>query len=672
MNIFRRIGPLAIILLISFGTFAQKNFTKEADAKFKNEQFFSAIDAYKKAETKEKKPAEKARINFQIGECYRMLVEPKQAETYYRRAIKLKYDKSNPLVIFQLAEVLKEEGLYKEAAEEYERFLKVKPGFKMAEDGLKACDKAQEWRNNPTRHKVESELQLNTDKYDFSPVFADRKYKELIFSSSRPGSTGSDIDDRTGESFMDLWLTTRDNNGKWSEPTLMPTAINTEDNEGAACFNRKMNRIYFTRCPRPQGKKSGSPGCDILFSDQQGRGWKSAESIGLKPEGGDTISLGHPCLSSNDMFMIFASDMPGGSGGKDLWLSEWDRKEKVWKTPVNLGSSINTAGDEMFPHLKDDGTLYFSSTGHIGMGGLDMFKAEKTGDNQWGNVENLGYPLNSSEHDFGIIFDRGDQEKGFFTSSRADSKGHDDIYSFKLPSIVFTWEIIVKNKATNEPVPGATITLVGSDGTTVTKTTDETGKFKFEEENNNRFIKKETNYSVKIEKTDFLVGNGNVSTVGREEGKNFVSEYVIQPASKDVVIDFPEVRYDLDKWALQVNETINSKDSLDYLYNTLMENPTIVIELQSHTDCRGSDAYNQKLSQKRAQSCVDYLITKGIPADRMVPVGYGEKQPRGPQFECKAIDKLPTKQEQEAAHQKNRRTQFRVLSFDYKPKGTSE
>jgi len=669
MKLFKRIATVLIVSVLTVGgNYAQKNFVKEADAKFANEQYFSAIDAYKKAETKAK-PADKARINFRLGECYRMLVDPTQAETYYRRAIKLKYDKINPLVIFQLAEVIKEEGEYKDAEEQYEKFLKLKPGVKMAEDGLAACEKSQEWINNKTRHIIVPEVQLNTDKYDFSPVFCDRKYNQLIFSSSRQGSTGAEIDDRTGESFMDLWTTTRDNNGKWSEPNPMPSSINTEDNEGAATFNRKMNIMYFTRCPR---EKKHNIGCDIMMSQQQGSNWKAATSIGLKPDGGDTITVGHPCLSSDDQIMLFASDMPGGYGGKDLWMTKWERKEKKWGPPSNLGEVINTPGDEMFPHLKADGSLYFSSTGHLGMGGLDMFKAQKAGENRWENIENLGYPLNSSEHDFGIMFDRGDTEKGFFTSSRINGKGHDDIYSFKVPQIMFTWEIEVKNKATFEPVPGATITLVGSDGTSVTKTTDETGKFKFEEESSTRLIKKETNYTIEISKTDFLIGNGSVSTVGRTTGKHFYSAYEIQPATKDVVIDFPEVRYDLDKWALQVNETINSKDSLDYLHSTLIENATIVIELQSHTDCRGSDSYNQKLSQKRAQSCVDYLISKGIPSDRMVPVGYGEKQPRGPKFECGEIDKLPTKEEQEAAHQKNRRTQFRVLSFDYKPTGGSE
>jgi len=668
MKLIRRIAAVLVISLISFGAYSQKNFTREADGMFMNERFFSAIDAYKKAETKEKKPAEKARINFQIGECYRMLVEPTQAETYYKRAIKLKFDKTNPLVVFQMAEVLKEEGHYKEAAEEYEKFLKLKPGFKMAEDGLSACAKSQEWKNNPTRHKVSSELQLNTEKYDFAPVFADKKYTQMIFSSSRPGSTGAEIDDRTGESFMDLWLTTRDNNGKWSEPKPMGSAINTDDNEGSAAFNRKMSRMYFTRCPR---EKKSNIGCDIMYSDKQGSNWKAGKSIELKPEGGDTITIGHPTLSANDMIMIFASDLPGGKGGKDLWISKWDRKEKKWLEATNLGGGINTAGDEMFPYLKADGSLYFSSTGHIGMGGLDMFKAEKTGEEQWGNIANLGYPLNSSEHDFGIIFDRGDTEKGFFTSSRSDTKGHDDIYSFRLPNIVFTLEVVVKNKATSEPVPGATIVLVGTDGSTITKTTDETGSFKFDEENKNRYVNKQINYTVQVSKEDYLQEKGTFSTMDRTKGQNFLFEYFIQPASKDVVIDFPEVRYDLDKWALQVNAGINSKDSLDYLYTTLTENPTIVIELQSHTDCRGSDNYNQKLSQKRAQSCVDYLVTKGIPADRMVPVGYGEKQPRTG-LECKSIDKLPSKQEQEAAHQKNRRTQFRVLSFDYKQAGGTE
>ena len=222
------------------------------------------------------------------------------------------------------------------------------------------------------------------------------------------------------------------------------------------------------------------------------------------------------------------------------------------------------------------------------------------------------------------------------------------------------------------PVPGVTITLTGSDGSQVVKTTDAEGVVVLEEENKKRFILKETEYKIEATRDEFLKASHEFATIGREKSVKFFEQVYLQPAVDEsgeaVVIDFPEVQYAYDKWELLVNENVNSKDSLDYLYNTLIENPNIVIELQAHTDCRGSNRYNKDLSQKRAQSCVDYLISKGIPSDRMVPVGYGESTPRAEGLECKSIDKMGTTEEQEAAHQRNRRTQFRVLSFDYKAK----
>ena len=369
--------------------------------------------------------------------------------------------------------------------------------------------------------------------------------------------------------------------------------------------------------------------------------------------------------------MIFASDLPGGFGGKDLWYVEFNKRDKVWGEPVNLGETINTSADEMFPHLTDNKTLYFSSTGHPGMGGLDIFKAESSADKTWDNVENLRYPLNSSEHDFGIIFERGSNDRrGFFTSNRQGGKGKDDLYSFNLPDIIFSLVVYVTNKEDNEPVAGVTVSLKGDDGSEVVRTTDAEGKLVFEEEGIKRFILKETSYNLEVSKDEYLAATNTISTKGEEKSKRFLEEVFLQPVVNEVgeaiVIDFPEVQYAYDKWDLLVDARINSKDSLDYLFATLTQNPNIVIELQAHTDCRGSSRYNKDLSQKRAQSCVDYLISKGIPADRMVPVGYGESTPRAEGLECKSIDKMGTKEEQEAAHQRNRRTQFRVLSSDYK------
>ncbi len=653
----------AILTFCSVSLIGQKKYTKDADHAFDHEQYFSAIELYKKAETRAKRPSDKGRINFKIGDCYRLLLEPRQAETYFKRSLKLKYDKENPEVYLHLADVLRVSSEYKSAQDYYKKYLAVKPKNQHALTGEKACKAAQKWMASPSRHRINNEASLNSDRYDMCASWSDKKYKSFVFSSTREGGNGSKVDPRTGESYFDLWETTRDNNGKWGEPVPLATTINTPDNEGAAVFNAKRTEMFFTRCPTEKKKNLG---CTIMHSLRQGKGWKPAKEIGLRPEGADSLSVGHPTLDRSGKVMVFAGDIPGTIGGKDLWVTKFDKKTKKWSRPVNLGPKINTPGDEVFPFLRDNGTLYFSSNGHLGMGGLDIFKAVSSGNNEWTDVENLGYPLNSSSDDHSIIFDRGENERGFFTSNRTGVKGKDDIYSFMLPAITFELECIVKNKETGEVIPGAKIVLTGSDGTVVEKNTDAGGKFLFADNGAKRFINKETNYSVGISKEDFLIGNGQISTVGIETSKKFVQEFFIQPASKDVVIAFPEVRYAFNKAELQIIEgEINSQDSLDFLLATLIENSTIVIELQAHTDCRGGDQYNRELSQRRAQSCVDYLISKGVPAERMVAQGYGEDAPRAG-LECEKINTLKTEEEQEAAHQKNRRTQFKVLSFDFK------
>jgi len=669
MRITKLISLIAIVFFANVYISAQKNFEKEADAKFKNEAYFTAIDLYKKAETKEKNPSVKARVNFQIAECYRFMIEPEQAETYYKRAIMLKHDQEHPEIYLLIADVIKEQGdRYKEAYEYYEKYLAIKPNSKEAQEGEASCKQAIEWTENPTKHIIQDEIQINTDHYDYSPSWGDKKHNILIFSSSRVGSTGDEIDARTGESYMDLYTTTRDNKGKWDEPKLLPETINTPDNEGSSVLTKKGDKLFFTRCPR---QKKENIGCDIYFSTKQGNNWKQAEKVKLKPDGGDSISCGHPTLNITSTIMIFSSDLPGGLGGKDLWFTEYNKREKAWGTPVNLGAEINTTGDEMFPHLTSNGDLYFSSNGYLGLGGLDMYKSTSLGNKKWGNVDNLKYPLNSSEHDFGLIFETGTTNRGFFTSDRHSSggKGKDDIFSFNIPDIHFSLHVYVTNKETNDPIAGVSVLIKGSDGSEVVKTTDAEGKVEFDKENKKQFINKETSYNIEVAKDKYLVAKNQISTVGQEKSKRFIEEVFLQPAVSDsgeaIVIDFPEVQYAYDKSELLVDSRINSKDSLDFLYNTLVENPTIVIELQAHTDCRGKDRYNKTLSQKRAQSCVDYLISKGIPADRMVPVGYGEQTPRAKGLECATIDKMGTKEEQEAAHQRNRRTQFRVLSFDY-------
>jgi peptidoglycan-associated lipoprotein len=358
--------------------------------------------------------------------------------------------------------------------------------------------------------------------------------------------------------------------------------------------------------------------------------------------------------------LIFSSDMEGGSGGKDLWMITYDKKSKTWSKPKNLGSPINTPGDEMFPFIHKDGTLYFASNGHLGMGGLDIFRAEKIGEGTWGNVANMRYPINSPADDYGIIFE-GEKERGFFTSNREGSMGGDDIWRFNLPPLLFVLQGVITDVDTKKPIPDATIKIIGSDGSVAEVKSDATGFYKFAENGNERYLNPNTSYTITVSAKDYLNGKGKETTVGLKESTTFVKDFALQTTKKKE-IRFPEVLYDLGKYTLRPE----SEDSLMFLYQTLIDNPTIVIELSAHTDSRGSDKSNQILSENRAKSCVDFLISKGIDPERLVPKGYGETRLLVTDAE---IAKLKTVEEKEAAHQKNRRTVFSVIRSDYVPKG---
>ena len=666
MKFLRLIVCLSVALTCSFAVSAQKNFAKDADAAFANEAYYQAKDLYKKAFPKAPKAAEKARIIFQIAECYRFMTDAKQAEVWYEKAVKSRYP--DPIAHFHLASVLKEQGKYAEALKSYNEYNGKVPGDKRGQDGAKACELAQEWKDNPTRYEVNPEVLLNSKQYDFSPTIADKRGKMIYFTSSRDGSTGARIDERTGQNFQDIFQSTRDKKGKWSEPVIVQGEfVNSEHNEGSVTFNKKFNTIYFTRCPLEKNKNLG---CDIWYAIKKGQGWGEAIKMDLKSEldekAADSVSVGHPCIAPDDSYLIFASDMAGGQGGKDLWMVSYDKKAKTWGKPKNLGPTINTKADEMFPYVKEDGMLYFSSNGHLGMGGLDIFMAEATGEKQWGNVQNMKAPINSEAHDYGIIFEK-DEDRGFFTSNRAGGKGDDDIYSFRMPPVLYTLQCVVYDKDTRKPVPEARIKVVGTDNATYEVQTDENGGFNFELNGEDRYIKQDVTYSIHVDKQDFLVAKDQISTVGLGESTTFIKEFYIQYASKEVVIELPEVRYAYNRSELQIiQDSVNSEDSLLVLFNTLVNNATIKVELQAHTDHRGGSGYNRKLSQARAQSCVDFLASIGIPPGRMDAKGYGEDKPR-PGLAPDDISAMKTKEEREAAHQRNRRTEFVVLSFDHAP-----
>lgn len=642
MNLLRLIICFIFALVLCRDIRAQKNFAKDADGTFKSGKYYSAIVMYKKAYSKERNNTAKARIIFQTAECYRLIGDTKQAEIWYKKAVRVKYQ--DPIAILYYAEAKKANGKYDEAYIEYNNYREKVPNDSRGLNGITSCELAQEWMDNPSRYEVNNVVLINSTEADFSPVYAKKNYKVLTFTSSRDGTLGKETDGTSGQNYTDLWKTKVDRKGKWSTPVLIEGAVNSEYNDGAATFDKKFSSMYFTRCPvlrTPQNP------CQIYTSKKKGKGWDDPKLLPLAP---DSFTVGHPTVSTDNMQLFFISDMDGGYGGKDVWGSNYDKKKKEWQTPVNLGPEVNTSGDEMFPFIHVDGSLYFSSNGHIGMGGLDIFRAILDGE-KWGNVTNLKYPMNSAGDDFGIIFE-GKADRGYFTSNRKGGKGGDDIYYFVSPQLTFTLQGVVIDADTRAVLIEATVVLVGDDGTSLEETTDEVGSYFFQ-------LSPSTNYEVTASMPKYLSDQGKETTVGLEQSEDLVHDFELKSIKKP--IELPNILYDLDKWFLRSE----SKAALDALVQTLNDNPNIVIKLMSHTDSRAEDKYNIELSEKRAKSVVDYLISQKIESDRLEYQGYGEKKLL---ISDSKIRKMKTEEEKEAAHQKNRRTEFQVLRTDYVPK----
>ncbi len=662
MKIIRIIGVFALVAVFGLTVNAQKNYKLEADVAFEGRKYYKAIEMYKKAYTKESKKEVKTEILFQIAECYREKNDGKQAAVWYNKSIKAKYE--NPIAIYYVANIYKKQGKYEEAIVHFNKYKAANPSDKRAEEGIKSCELAKKWLDEPSRIVVNPMPLLNSEDYDFSPVFADKKNVEIYFTSTRQGSAGSDVSDVTGMNFSDIYKSKRDKKGKWSEPVVLNETVNSPVSEGSSCLNKKRNVIYFTRC---EVQKDGVSGCGIMMAKKAGQKWGEPEYIAIAD---DTMKVRHPAISPDDKTLVFSANIEGGQGGIDLWYITYDKKAKTWSKPTNLGAEINTPGNEAFPYIRNNGELYFSSNGHAGMGGLDIFKAASTGANQWSGVENLQVPMNSESDDFGIVFE-GDKERGFFNTAREGGKGGDDIWEFYLPPMLFALEGVVKDVETKKVLANAKIKLIGTDGSSAETTTDENGNFFFVENGPNRYINPETSYSLVVEKDKYLITKGKETTVGLDGSKKFWHEYSLQPF-KDVVIKLPLIEYKTAKWDLQPQY----KDSLNFLYDIMIENPTLIVQLRSHTDHRGSTPANQRLSQKRAQSCVDYLVKeKGVHPDRIKAKGMGENEPikgvGGVILTEKFIKSLKTKEEQDAALQRNRRTDFKVIGDDFVPPATT-
>jgi len=657
MKITTVLGVLLFVIIAPIQLHAQKSYLDDADhALYKEEKYFEAIEMYKKAYVKETGRDVKAEIIFKIAESYRLSDQSEQAEVWYDKAIIAQY--ADPIARLRLGEMKMQRGKYDEALVAFQRYAAENPSDPRGQKGIESAELAQSWADNPSTYTVEPVVLINSEFYDYAPTFSGRKNDELVFTSSREGSTGSKISEVIGTNFSDLYYTQRDNKGKWSEPVLagdgVEGGVNTEHSEGAAVFDSRRSTMYFTRCVV---EKNGYKGCQIYKAKKQGRtGFGEPELVEIAS---DSAAVGHPAITPDDKIIIFSSDLEGGQGGKDLWyIKEINRRE--WSAPINLGPEINTPGDEMFPYIRENGDLYFASNGHVGMGGLDIFHAKKKGEGQWGEVQNMKAPINSNANDFAIIFD-GNNNRGYFSSSREGGRGKDDIWEFSEPPVVFILRGEVLDIETKEPLVAAKVELIGTDGTSASVETRSDGTFEFADKGNGEFyINANTSYSITVSKPEYLMAKGKETTVGLEESKIFAHTYELQPITKDP-IKLPDILYDFNKTTL----TPQAKDSLDYLYKILVDNPTIVIELLANTDSRGSDAYNLNLSQGRAASAVEYLRSKGIDIERMEPKGMGE---RNLLISDAEINSLPTEEEREAAHQLNRRTEFRIISTDYVPK----
>ena len=658
---YLKIRHFCLLLLVglTFSCTVSKQY-RSAMTSFEIGEYTKSIASFRKVYTQTRDRQKKAEIQFKIAESFYKIGQYRSAESYYKSA--LIRNAGGAITWLHYAEVLRANGKYDEAIKNYTAYLDSVPKDEMALNGIESSLKTKEWLKTPTRYKIDNLKEINSISNDYAATYAGVHDNEIFFTSSRKGATGKKKSAITGEYNADIFRVGYNlQKNRWDKPQLVDEqkVIDTFDEEGAASFNATGNKMYFTRCPYD---KTAERGAEIFSATQLSGLWGDPVKVKI---GNDSLMAAHPSVSADGNTLYFVSDRPGGYGGKDIWFS-MKKKGESWEKPVNAGPEINTSGDEMFPYIRENGTLYFSSNAHIGMGGLDLFMAHKDEKGKW-IVENMKSPINSTGDDFAISFYKG-EERGLFSSNREGSR-KDDIYTFLLPPKTYEIEGNIFNKENGSRINDATVKLIGTDGTML-KMTAENGKFNFK-------LKPEVEYIVAAYRKGFLNTKTVASTIGIDEGKQFQVRLELTPADLPISVD--NIYYEFGKWDL-LPESVTALDSLTEL---LVLNPTTVIELMAHTDCRGDDATNSEISQKRAQSVVTYLIAKGIQPGRLVAKGYGKTAPKtvtkklakefpflkqGRELTCSFIESLADEKQREICHQINRRTEFRVLSSDYKEK----
>ena len=658
MKILKILVLITVVMLFSTVANAGGKKMSKANATYNAGEYAKAIELFKDAYEVSEDKSEKTEIIFKIANCYRHLDDPAHAELWFKKTIDRNYQ--NPLAFLYYADALCMQGKYKDAEPLYSKYKELVPDDPRGESGIQSCKIAQKWIDNPNGYQVEDMKFLNSKERDYCPAYGRNDYMVVFLTSSRQGCKGTSIHGATGELFSDIWVSKQDRKDKWSTPTPLGEEINTEAEEGTPNFNKNFTIMYYSVCKFSKNKKSG---CQIYSSQYNGESFTKGEPLEISGVV-DSMVVADPAISPDEKTLYFVSDMAGGIGGMDIWKISRGEDGK-WGKPENMGNEINTPGDEMFPYIHPDGTLYFSSNGRIGLGGLDIYKAKLKEDGHW-VVENMRSPINSSADDFGIVF-QANEERGLFSSNRNGKD--DDIFSFVLPPLKFNINGIVKDEHTNQPIVEAIVKSIGSDGITADTKTNKDGGFKFT-------LKPNTDYVFIASHDGYLNNKQRESTKGESKSKDFKTTILLTSITKP--IELPNIFYDFAKADLRPESMV----ALDKLVETLNDNPTVTIQLMANTDYIGNDETNMELSQRRAQSVVDYLIEKGIAQDRLTAKGNGETVPKevdekvNAQYPFLPVGKILNEKfiktlnpdQQEFANQINRRTEFKVLRTDYIPK----
>ena len=652
------IASVAISSLLLTGCGADQAL-KKAEKFYAIGEYYDAAAQYRKAysATPSKEKEKRGQLSAKMAECYRRINNTNKAITAYKNVIR--YKQADSLTHLRLAQQLMKTGNYKEAGKQFQTAIDSLPNEEilwLAKKGLEAVKMAPEWKKEGSKYTVKRMDLFNSRRDDYSPALTGDENDQLFFTSTRNQAQGDEYSGITGSKPSDIFWAQKDEKGKWGKPQSIDSELNSAFDEGACCFSPDGKTMYLTQCKTdPQYPRYAT----IAVSSRSDAAWSKPKELNISK---DTLSsFAHPAVSPDGEWLYFVSDMPGGLGGMDIWRCQLLSGSETGGVE-NLGAPINTAGDEMFPTFRPNGDLYFSSDGHPGLGGLDIFiaKPKTVG---W-TVEHPGFPLNSQGDDFGMTFE-GLLNQGYFSSSRGDNRGLDHIYSFFNPEIVQTVKGWVYEQDGYE-LTDAQVYMVGNDGTNLKLSVRGDGSFTQE-------IKPGVDYVLLGTCKGYLNHQEQLRVEPVMESEEYVLQFPLANIAAPVLIE--NIFYDFDKATLRPE----SATALDELVKLLNENPNVTIELSAHTDYKGSDQYNERLSQRRAESVVNYLIEHGIAADRLTPKGYGEGKPKtikrkvaeryaflkaGDVLTEDFIAKLPEEQ-QEQCNQLNRRTEFTVLRTTY-------